>query len=61
MSEKKGNEPMMVRLKPETIRAVKAEALRRAQQRGEVVASTSEVVQEALEAWLPKQSKRGKR
>ncbi len=48
----KGLKPVVVRLEPTQIAALKAEALRRANERGSMKPDASELVREALAAWL---------
>lgn len=48
----KGLKPVVVRLEPAQIAALKAEALRRANERGSMKPDASELVREALAAWL---------
>lgn len=48
----KGLKPVVVRLEPSQIQALKAEALRRATARGSMKPDASELVREALTAWL---------
>lgn len=53
----KGLKPVMVRLEPTQIAALKAEALRRATERGSMKPDASELVREALASWLKKQAR----
>lgn len=48
----KGLKPVVVRLEPAQIQALKAEALRRATDRGSMKPDASELVREALAAWM---------
>lgn len=48
----KGLKPVMVRLEPKQIVALKAEALRRATERGSMKPDASELIREALDAWM---------
>lgn len=48
----KGFEKMMIRVEPEQGAAVREEAFRRAKGRGRVLVDASEVVREALAAWM---------
>jgi hypothetical protein len=48
----KGLKPVVVRLEPAQIAALKAEALRRANERGSMKPDASELVREALALWL---------
>ncbi len=52
----KGLKPVVVRLEPAQVAALKAEALRRAKERGSMKPDASELVREALAAWLRKRS-----
>lgn len=49
---KKGLKPVLVRLEPTQITALKAEAMRRAAERGTIKPDASEIVREALAAWM---------
>ncbi len=48
----KGLKPVVVRLEPTQIAALKREALRRANERGSMKPDASELVRAALDAWL---------
>ncbi len=48
----KGLKPVVVRLEPAQITALKREALRRANERGSMKPDASELVREALVLWL---------
>lgn len=48
----KGLKPVVVRLEPAQLAALKREALRRAAERGSGQLDQSEIVREALAAWL---------
>ncbi len=52
----KGLRPVVVRLEPAQIAALKAEALRRARERGSMKPDASELVREALVLWLRRRS-----
>lgn len=49
---KKGLEKVLVRLEPRQAQALRAEAFRRAQERGKGQPDASEVLREALDEWL---------
>jgi hypothetical protein len=48
----KGLKPVVVRLEPAQIAALKAEALKRANERGSMKPDASELVREALALWM---------
>lgn len=48
----KGLKPVVVRLEPAQIAVLKAEALRRANERRSMKPDASELVREALEGWM---------
>lgn len=50
----KGLKPVVVRLEPAQIAALKVEALRRAQKAGSVRPDVSELVRAAIDGWLAK-------
>ncbi len=52
MTAAKGLERLVVRLEPAQIQALKAEALRRANERGSMQPDASELVREALVLWM---------
>jgi hypothetical protein len=49
----------MFRLEPEQLEALRREALRRAAERGSMKPDASEVVREAVAAWLRRSRRRG--
>lgn len=51
-TRKKGLEKAMFRLEPEQLEALRREALRRAAERGSMKPDASEVVREAVAAWM---------
>jgi hypothetical protein len=53
-SRAKGLEKAMFRLEPGQLQALRREALRRAGERGSMKPDASELVREAVEAWLPR-------
>lgn len=54
---KMGRKMISVRLDPAQIKALHKEALRRARERGLVRADVSELIREAVDAWLAKQGR----
>lgn len=48
----KGYEKLMCRVTPDQAKAVREEAWRRAKERGKIMVDASEVVREALSAWM---------
>lgn len=53
----KGLKPVVVRLDPAQIVELKREAMRRALERGSLKPDQSEIVREAVSAWLKKSSR----
>jgi hypothetical protein len=53
----KNLEKVMFRLEPEQLDALRREALRRAADRGSMKPDASELVREAVDAWLKKHAK----
>lgn len=53
-SRKKGLEKVMYRLDPKQIQALRAEAFRRAEERGSGRPDASEVLREIVDAWIAK-------
>ena len=56
-SRKKGLEKVMYRLEPQQAQALRAEAFKRAQERGRGMPDASEVLRELIEAWMGRRSR----